>query len=271
MVSTAVVSNKGTRKTVNQDACCLSVARTPRGEAVMSVVCDGVGGLAHGEVASSTVVRSFASWFRNELPKAASGGSLALDQIARTWERMLGESHSRLVDYGMRQGMAVGTTFTGVYACEGRYLVAQVGDCRLYLVRDGDARQMTRDQTFVARLVERGELTAQEAACHPFRSMITQAVGVGQEPCPVFGEGTYEPRDLFVLCSDGVYRSLDEGGLRNAFLPSAPWCDESLRAACRHIVRRAMRQGEPDNLTVTCFCLDEDEPPRLCLSGMGGA
>lgn len=263
MASVAVYSDRGTQRPVNQDACCLQVADTPFGEVVMAVVCDGVGGLALGELASATVVQAFAAWFRDELPTVLSAAWEGLD-VARTlgvWEHVLEQTNSRLVSYGLHHGVRLGTTFTGVLACNGRYVVGQVGDSRLYVLDADGCRQVTQDQSLVADLVAHGELSAEDASHHPLKNVISQAVGAARELCPVFSQGAYGTDDVFVLCSDGMYRTGGPEKLRLSLPSLVPRTSASLQTACKQAASHVLRKGERDNLTMVCFSLGLDDAP----------
>lgn len=255
MVKMAAMSERGRHRTKNEDACCLKVASAPYGEAVMAVICDGVGGMSQGELASSTVVREFAAWFDEESQDFASSPDLhgRMEKTLASWERLLTKVNDSLRTYGGRASMTVATTFTGVFAYGGTYLVGQVGDSRLYVAGSHGFEQVTQDQTLVARMVERGELTPDEARNHPCQNVILQAVGAAEELCPVFATGSYSDDDLFVLCTDGVYKTIGTQRIADVFRLRGSDEDDALRAACKELIADAMTAGERDNLSICCF------------------
>lgn len=238
----------------NQDACCMRVANTNSGALSMAIVCDGVGGLAHGEVASSYVTKMMASWFSDGLPGLLAVGDATLPKaLDNAWDELLWQAHSQIMRYGARQHELMGTTFTGILAYRGEYMVAQVGDSRLYHLHDGVLERVTEDQTMAAELVALGELDATDVATHPSRHVIMQAVGVGNDLHPLFTAGRYEPRDLFVLCTDGVYGRLGDAGIGACVRQVDQSDGECLETLCRILVDCALAAGETDNLTVACF------------------
>lgn len=150
MFAIAGSSNVGARKNVNQDAWCALSAETSVGDVALTVVCDGVGGLSSGELASSTVVYEFSRWFQQDFAPLASAsvaheGTVNLSEVAAVWAQMLASLNRRIGDYGRRQDVRLGTTFTGMLICQGRYVIGHVGDCRVYRIASGQLEQLTND------------------------------------------------------------------------------------------------------------------------------
>ncbi len=253
-IGCALKSEKGQVRNTNQDACCALVAQTPLGAIGMAVVCDGVGGLSQGDLASSYVVQEMATWFTNDLPvlfRTPKEGlcELRLDMV---WDELLGSLHQTLVSFGGHT-QQLATTFTGLVTYRGHYLVGQVGDSRLYLVRNGRATQLTHDQTLAMQLVEAGTLGYAQAKEHPSSHVVLQAIGAGTHMHPVFASGTCYDDDLFVLCTDGVYGCLSADDIANCFVSFAPLDDSGLQEACANCVRKAMAAGSADNLSIVCM------------------
>ena len=103
------LTDVGIRKTVNQDSICLVISETNNmGQVVMAVVCDGIGGLEQGEVASSATTKTFSDWYRNTLPRIIT--SLNEELLQSEWTRLIKEMNYKLVQYGRSQGIRIGTT-----------------------------------------------------------------------------------------------------------------------------------------------------------------
>ena len=256
MAFVAARTSAGTKRQVNEDACCIEVAETPLGEVLMAVVCDGVGGLSRGNVASSTVIDRFTSWFERELPALmegmVEGGRFDFGIVKAVWGVLLQDLNELIRTYGARTGARLGTTFTGIVACGGRYLVGHVGDCRAYLMDATSFRQLTEDQTLVAKQLADGEITAEEARRAP-KNVILQAVGSQRALNPVFYEGLFTANDLFVICCDGAYHRAENEGVRKLF-QSLDYRNEAVLAeTCDTLLQFDMDYGEKDNLTVVCF------------------
>lgn len=256
MVSVAWATDKGIQRETNQDACCVQVADTAMGEVSMAVMCDGVGGLSGGELASSSVVRRFVAWFRAELPGLVSsmGGEFDPAAIRTSWTSLIAVANEELRVTALREGAMMGTTLTGLIACAGAYLVAHVGDCRLYRIGRHDGTCLTKDQTLVARLLEEGVIEPKDVATHPGRNVILQAVGVTERLVPAFTEGVYTEDDLFVLCSDGAYGDMDGEDMRRVFGGVDRADERGLQRVCHTLLGDRMSEGATDNLSVACIC-----------------
>ena len=260
MALLAARTDKGTRKPTNEDACCIEVAETRFGEVAMAIVCDGVGGLARGELASSTVVERFATWFEEELPMLVEGmadtGAFQFSTVRAVWGALLSGLNELVQAYGTSVGANLGSTFTGIIACQGRYLVAHIGDCRLYQVGPRQFRQVTEDQTLLAKKLASGELRPEDAASFAQKNVILQSVGTERVLRPSFYEGTFAPDDLFVILCDGAYRRIGGEGVRRNFQGIDYASERAMGEACERVIRESLEQGEQDNLTVVCFSGD---------------
>ena len=257
MAYLAARTNAGTRKRENEDACCIEVGYDPFGEVLMAIVCDGVGGLSRGNVASSTVINRFVTWFEQELPALIEGmdaqAGFDFGLVRAVWGAHLQSLNDLIRAHGAKVGGSLGTTFTGIIACGGRYLAGHVGDCRAYHMNRVFFEQITQDQTLVAKKLAAGEITAEEAARQP-KNVILQSVGTERVLKPVFYEGAYAPDSLLVICCDGAYKRAGNEGVKRLF-QSLDYHDEAaLGAACETLIEQDIAQGEKDNLTVACFC-----------------
>ena len=259
MAYLAARTNAGTRKRENEDACCIEVGYGPFGEVLMAIVCDGVGGLSRGNVASSTVINRFVTWFEQELPALIEGmdaqAGFDFGLVRAVWGAHLQSLNDLIRAHGAKVGGSLGTTFTGIIACGGRYLAGHVGDCRAYHMNRVFFEQITQDQTLVAKKLAAGEITAEEAARQP-KNVILQSVGTERVLKPVFYEGAYAPDSLLVICCDGAYKRAGNEGVKRLF-QSLDYHDEAaLGAACETLIEQDIAQGEKDNLTVLCFSGD---------------
>jgi len=138
-----------------------------------------------------------------------------------------------------------GTTTTLALVLDGEAYIAQVGDSRAYLVRKGAAKQLTKDQSFVQRLIDAGRMTAKEAAQSEHRNIILQALGPEEKVVTDFYRVKLENDDYLVLCSDGLSNQVsaeDIGRITRGI--GRP------EEICKALVEEAMHTGAPDNVTV---------------------
>lgn len=269
----------GAAKSINQDAYCALSAETSLGDAALLAVCDGVGGLASGEVASSAAIRELSRWFEGALPayaaKNARGGAVDLRPIGEEWGALLADLNARMWRYSRDLNVRMGTTLTALLVFGRRFAIGHVGDCRAYRVRGGSCEQLTRDQTLIQREVEAGRISAEAALVHPRGSMILQALGAQEAVNPAFYLGEAKEGDTFVVACDGFYRRLGEGGLLRAFADGPHATEDALRVSIADAMARVLDAGEKDNITATCLHVgqpgpfspasaSDDQPTELC-------
>lgn len=257
MAYVAACTDRGPVKEVNEDACCVEVAQTALGEVAMAVVCDGLGGLAAGELASSTVVDGFCDWFERELPALVEGmawsGELDLGVLRTSWDVLLARLNALIRSYGLSRGEALGTTFTGVLAGQGTYLLGHVGDCRAYLLGRGAPLQLSEDQTPSRRAGVPGR-GAEGGRRRGFGSnAILQAVGCATALAPAFSRGSVPSGDMLLVLSDGAWRRAGGDGVARVFGGVDRYDEGALEDACRRLVALCLGRGERDNLTVACL------------------
>jgi protein phosphatase len=264
-VRVAAKSDVGVERSNNEDRLLVAdlVAQTPYGGdvdgaletdngGVLLAVCDGMGGEAGGEVASTTAVEAlFQSGVRllpgrNEqdvargLLEAVKAASVAVEARASA-------------DRGLAR---MGTTATVCTVAGDALLVAQVGDSRAYLFRNGRLYQLTRDQTLKTLLVERGQLTPEEAGEFQHNNIILQALGHhGGVDVDLGWVGLFRG-DVLLVCSDGLFGCVPDDAIAGALASSgAP------KAACDALIRLALDAGAPDNVTCIVGHFDGALPP----------
>lgn len=239
-------SDIGIRKSVNQDSLSVLEAVVEGQLVILAIICDGMGGLSKGELASASVIHAFGKWFKNDL----AATHLDLDTIQTQWGMLVKRSNEMIWNYGSASGIQLGTTLTAMLIIgDSQYFIGHVGDSRAYIVTNG-VQQLTEDQTFVAREIKRGNMTPEQAETDPRRNVLLQCIGASHQVEPDFIRGYIEPGSGFLLCSDGfrhviseeeVYNELSE--LRNNY--SRDQIDVSLRK----LIDLNMSRGETDNIT----------------------
>jgi protein phosphatase len=230
------------------------------------VVADGMGGHVGGEVASRTVADGVLEFIRataNDPDKTWPFGiDPELSQPANRLQvaiRCANQKLAELVSADTALG-GTGATISAALFAEDRLVVSNLGDCRAYLVRGGQAFQITRDHSYVAEQVALGLLDNEEARHHPLRHMVTRAVSGEAGIFVDTWEIKVEPGDRVLLCSDGIHSLLPDAEL--SALASA---DDALDNICKQIVDAAKREGGTDNSTVILVAVSEPkaEPEPL--------
>jgi protein phosphatase len=216
------------------------------------IVADGLGGAVSGEIASRMAVEIVLDEMRRRWSEVDSTDPAA---FAAALQGATEAANARIHEYAMshreHRGMGTTATIAGLYG--DRLYLVQVGDSRAYLIRGGEARQLTKDQSLMQRLVEAGELTEEEAEQSERRNIILQALG--PEP-QVKIDLTHQPLrrgDALALCTDGLFGVVKKEEIARAIAE-----EESLEAGCDRLIDLANQRGGPDNITVVLARFDGD-------------
>ncbi len=241
----AAETDIGLRKATNQDSMLIDHAKYGDKEVMLAVVCDGMGGLAKGELASATVIRTFDHWFHNELPYQLD--SLNLSIIGERWSKMLKNLNQRIYTYGVNQDLSLGTTTTAVLMIDDQYVSVHIGDSRLYQLTD-TLIQLTQDQTFVAREIAAGRMTPEQAKTDRRRSMLLQCVGASINVEPAIAIGRVVP-GTYMLCSDGFRHVISPQEIFNYLCPANQGGVDDMHRHLRELIEMNKARNERDNIS----------------------
>jgi PPM family protein phosphatase len=222
------------------------------------VVADGMGGHAAGEVASKMVAEIVP---RELAPVPDLKNARAEHDMADALRRANLAIFQRTVSETDKQGM--GTTASVLMLGEGRYIIGQVGDSRVYLLRDGLLRQVTKDHSYVQEQVDAGFLTPEQARYHPYSNVITRCVGASAEVEPDTYSGELQNGDVFLLASDGLTGMVDDRRLQHLLSSRA-----SPGRIVESLIAEANGRGGLDNITaIVVQVLAVDDGPSVGTAG----
>jgi PPM family protein phosphatase len=204
----------------------------------LAVVADGMGGHEGGQEASRLAVETV----REVYAQSAS------DDPQKALRESFAEAHARILEYAQQhpEFLGMGTTCTALVVRGRQLYVAHIGDSRLYLIRKDQVSRLTRDHSYVGRLVESGLVSAEEAEHHPQRHILIAALGSAAE-LAVDGaqkDVIVEEGDDLLLCTDGLWSVVTEKELADALGGNSP------AECCAALVRLARQRGGPDNITL---------------------
>ena len=203
---------------------------------LIAAVSDGMGGHAAGEVASRISIDALDTWTR-ELCDAPQNVLVDAFFNANAQVVSASESNSKL------RGM--GATLVAAIFYHDHFITANIGDSRLYLVSENEIRQVTFDHSYVQELVRRGFLTAEEAKNHPKKNVITRCIGSESSFEPDVFYTRWNPKDLVILCSDGLCDNLAEEEILMLVKR-----ESDLDALCRLLAQTAFDKGSSDNISL---------------------
>ncbi len=240
------VTDKGLYKENNQDSLCLKVATTQIGTVSMAVLCDGMGGLNNGEIASAIAVQVYGDWFDYRLPTLLD--HFSLQNISVQMEEQMWEANRKIIEYGREHGIHMGTTCSVLLLIHGYfYIIVHIGDTRIYEIST-EIKLITRDHTLVEREVALGKLTPIQARTDQRNNILLQCLGDKESIYPQIETGQPEQNAVYLLCSDGFYQqctNLDFGIL----LPDKLLSEESITGSLKELILIGRERKEKDDST----------------------
>ncbi|MCC8029274.1 MAG: serine/threonine-protein phosphatase [Lachnospiraceae bacterium] len=250
----AAHTDVGIKKKTNQDSVLVKIAQTDRGRVCLASVCDGMGGLARGELASATAVRFLTDWFEHEFPDLLYQG-LSMEVLEDRWTDLIYGINRRISTYGRMAHMDLGTTVVILLLVDRTYYIANVGDSRVYLLQD-DLRQLTKDQTFVQQEMDEGRMTPEEARRDSRRNVLLQCVGASEEIVPEFRSGQITPDSIFLLCSDGFRHVISTEEIYEYLSPRRLFQEATMQEGLEYLTELDKYRRESDNISAVLIRCD---------------
>lgn len=236
-------TDKGLVRENNQDA--YAVGELP-GEVAWAVVCDGMGGAAGGNIASALAVKVISDKITssyNEKMRDSSIKNLLDSAITAANIEVYDMAYSRPDLKGM------GTTVVAVVVRDNVAHIAHAGDSRAYIVNKDGVEQITVDHSLVQNLVDRGEITKEEAEHHPNKNVITRALGVDKRIDVDFSEVDLQENETLILCTDGLSNCVNNAEIADDIK------DGQYYAFADRLIKRANKNGGNDNITVVAIAI----------------
>jgi protein phosphatase len=244
LLETCGRTDRGATRNDNEDRILMD------GSLGLFVVCDGMGGRQRGEIAAEKAIaavrfyietssdRYDVSWpfgysfdLSLDANRLVTGIRLANRQVWRHAEQSL-------------ECAGMGTTIAAILLHEDRIVAGNVGDSRVYLCRAGQLTQLSVDDTMVSSMVQKGMLTAAQAAAHPMRNVVTQAIGSQENVEAHLREMSLESGDIVLLCSDGLYAVVAEPAIQETLANGG-----ALEGMVDHLIAASLSAGAPDNVS----------------------
>lgn len=234
-------SVKGNYRMSNQDRC---LADTEHG---VFMVVDGVGGDHGGEEAAEILIRTVAP----QIAEISGAGGLSVPTLQSIVCDAIQTARREMLELAsfLREYRQMGATAALAFVVEGKLCVSHVGDCRVYLMHDQSLTQLTVDQTFVQVAIDSGMLTPEQAREHPWRHVVTNAVGVKPlDQPPDLSVVDLAPGDRILLCSDGLTGVVDDRRLRELLAAG-----DDPQTTVERMIEEALGNESQDNVTCVVF------------------
>lgn len=237
------ITHRGAVREQNQDAYDYRRLEDSR---VIALVCDGMGGARAGNVASTLAVDTFMQVFLSQNEGAPDDQKRMESAAEQANSTVFHRSNTDPECRGM------GTTMVAVLAGNGQALFLNEGDSRAYHINASGIQRVTRDHSLVEDLVQRGDLTREQARVHPHKNLITRALGSESRLRADFFRRDLKPGDYLLLCSDGLSNLMEEQEILYEVLHGGQEED-----CCQRLLDIALQRGAPDNVTVALLSYNE--------------
>lgn len=243
MIQIFGATHVGKVRQTNQDAFAYRIISD---DMVYAIVCDGMGGEAGGNVASREAVQFIRRAFDRELSPSTEPAQIRSVMRTSVEGANTAVHELALADESLK---GMGTTCVSAVIKDSVLYVGYVGDSRVYLVSGDKQLQLTHDHTIVQMLLEKGEITEEEAACHPQRHYITRALGVGPALDVDYLEHPLETGDIILICTDGFHLYFEKGAMRPMLLDSVG------QSSAQNLIDAANKAGGGDNVTAVVITI----------------
>lgn len=243
----SATTDLGVRKKVNQDRLFAKRIETPYGTMAFAVICDGMGGLEKGEIASAALVQAFSCWME-DFHTGISDTGIEDYMIRRQWTAVVEKVNSWILEYSRENKCKMGTTVTAMLLTEQRYYILNIGDTRAYEVTPYGMHQLTVDHTLIQREVEKGNLTKEQAESAPMKNVLTRCVGIEEDVFPDLFFGDTKEGAVYLICSDGFRHRISESEMIGQLYDSG--IGFSMERRQELLIELDKQRGETDNISV---------------------
>lgn len=234
------ITDIGKARSINQDS--YAVEMLEDAETGILLVCDGMGGVKGGEIASSIAVKTIMDSLKTKIkPK------MSKQNIKNALDEAIKKANSSIVSRALEEQalLGMGTTCVCAVVCENAVTIANVGDSRAYVVENEKLRQISEDHSLVNNLVKAGEITPEEAAMHPKKNIITRALGVDEDVEIDYFNVDIKEDMYLILCSDGLTNEVSDIEICYEVVNSI-----TEKEACEALRDIANKRGGHDNITI---------------------
>ena len=228
----------GKERMGNEDYYCIS---EDNDDIKLYIIADGMGGCNAGEVASKIAAVTFKGYIYNNFEKGKFTREDIINMLYKAIEYTNKEVYRKSNSKQEFEGM--GTTLDACLIYNNRAYIAHVGDSRVYRIRNGFLRKITKDHSYVQGLVEDGTITKEEAYYHPKKNMITRALGISEAVEPDIYVKTFLKDDIIIMTTDGLTNMVSEDEIFNII-------NNNIDNAAKELVNKANENGGLDNVTV---------------------
>lgn len=208
-ISCGVKTDQGDVRAENQDSILCLTGIIKDEQAALFAVADGMGGLSFGAQVSGYITNQFERWWNVDFRQLVQDGLDNTENIRELLEQEIWDINQAVLDFKNKHQCRSGSTLSLLLVYRNRYYIENIGDSRVYLLRNQVLHQLTKDQSLVAQMVEQNQMTEREARTSKVKNVLTMCVGMFQVPLSGFWTEEIVQGDKFLVCSDGLYNALE--------------------------------------------------------------
>lgn len=244
LLRASAVTKMGINHEINEDSHTLMVTSYKKETIILSVVCDGVSTCDNSHLASKNINRKYRDWFRTSIKKIYDSNEM-VDDLKTEWNNLINEINKEIIDYGKKHGTKLASTMLAALFIRGNLIAVNVGDSRLYKINN-QITQVTKDQTLAQYKIDSGELTEKEANSNKkYTNTLIMSIGTTSNVEADFYITKYNAMDSFLVCTDGIYKTLSNEELLRHISSSSLTCKSILN----NLIEKVLSKKETDDIT----------------------
>lgn len=213
MISYGAITDRGDVRDENQDSMLQLTGEVGGVPAALFVVADGMGGLSYGSQVSRYITNQFFRWWNQDFPQMMLAGRTSRDDISELLEQEIWDINQQIFRFNSSSQKRAGSTLSVLLLFSGKFYIKNIGDSRVYLLRDGILSRLTEDQSLVAQMVRECRMTPEEARRSGKKNILTMCMGMFAVPQSYSNGGELKAGDCFLACSDGLYNQIEENSI----------------------------------------------------------
>lgn len=240
------VSDAGDVRAENQDSVLCMIGEVQGKAAALFLVADGMGGLSYGASVSRYIKDQFLRWWREDFPSMVQAGRTDREDIKELLEQEIWDINQAVLRFKKDNDCRAGSTLSLLFLYGNEYYVENLGDSRIYRLRKGILEQITEDQSLVAQMVREKRMTKEEAMHSGKKNILTMCIGMFQVPQIFSLQGVQDGKEVYLLCSDGLYNAVSELDIRGILSQEMLSCRQKAEQ-----LRQLISKGEAlDNVSI---------------------
>ena len=202
-------TDRGDIRTENQDSVLTLTGTVKTQPTALMIIADGLGGLSYGAEVSRYIIEQFKRWWYEDFPSMIQEGMDTEEDIQELLEQEIWDINHSVVDFRNKMQCRSGSTLSLLLLYKRKYYIENIGDSRIYLMRDGSLSQLTQDQSLATQIAKKHQIETEGVSYSKAKNILTMCIGMSPIPQSNYSSGKLCSGDCFLICSDGLYNPLE--------------------------------------------------------------